>query len=276
MVSRFTSDHGDLLGEHAKMNKGNPYRTSAGIPFILRYPAKVKPGKIVKSATTSVDFAPTILSLMGLQRPKKESHGFNVAYEVLSNKSVINNGRVRYMFDAGKNVEWAAAFRNQYKVIISAKDVPWLFDLDKDPNELINYFDHPDYLKIREQLLKKLAKAIKEFRIPLVKKHKHLLWSTPICLDSNDRVSLSTSSSSTVATCSDLGVSISLNNCSQQHWKQACPVTCGNCCKDSEGSIWIKGLLKTCMEIPNSGCNNSKIGSFCPQKCGKCTTGEAI
>jgi uncharacterized sulfatase len=34
----FTSDHGDLLGEHGKLNKGQPYETSAGIPFIVKYP----------------------------------------------------------------------------------------------------------------------------------------------------------------------------------------------------------------------------------------------
>ena len=39
----FTADHGDLCGEHGRLNKGVPYEGSARIPFILYYPAKVPP-----------------------------------------------------------------------------------------------------------------------------------------------------------------------------------------------------------------------------------------
>lgn len=46
----FTSDHGDSMGEHLRHNKLTPYDTSAGVPFIIRYPAKIAPGKVVRSA----------------------------------------------------------------------------------------------------------------------------------------------------------------------------------------------------------------------------------
>lgn len=60
----FTSDHGDLMGEHHKHNKGNPYEASAKIPFVLRFPNKVKVGKVIHKAYTTTDFASTILDLM--------------------------------------------------------------------------------------------------------------------------------------------------------------------------------------------------------------------
>jgi Arylsulfatase A and related enzymes len=63
----FTSDHGDLLMEHGRLNKGSPYKTSAGIPLIIRYPRKIKSGKIIETAYSSVDVAPTILSLLGVK-----------------------------------------------------------------------------------------------------------------------------------------------------------------------------------------------------------------
>ena len=31
----FTSDHGDLCGEHGRLNKGVPYEGSARIPFLM-------------------------------------------------------------------------------------------------------------------------------------------------------------------------------------------------------------------------------------------------
>jgi len=44
----FTSDHGDLLGEHGKLNKGVPYETLARVAFMLKYPAKVKAGNQIE------------------------------------------------------------------------------------------------------------------------------------------------------------------------------------------------------------------------------------
>ena len=60
----FTSDHGDLCGEHGRDNKGNPFEASAKIPFLLYYPGNVIEGLVINQALGTVDFLPTILSLM--------------------------------------------------------------------------------------------------------------------------------------------------------------------------------------------------------------------
>ena len=59
----FTSDHGDLLFEHGKINKGMPYKTSMGVSFILKYPRKIVPGKVLETPHSHIDFAPMLLSL---------------------------------------------------------------------------------------------------------------------------------------------------------------------------------------------------------------------
>ena len=59
----FTSDHGDLRGEHHRQNKGVPYEGSTRIPFLVYYAPKIKPGTVIKEAMTSVDFAPTLMKL---------------------------------------------------------------------------------------------------------------------------------------------------------------------------------------------------------------------
>ena len=46
----FTSDHGDSMGEHLRHNKLTPYDTSAGVPFVIRYPRKIAAGKVIRSA----------------------------------------------------------------------------------------------------------------------------------------------------------------------------------------------------------------------------------
>ena len=90
-ITRFTFDHGDLFGEEAfacnihvinvseihmicfisqniQVNTVNSTKVSptvllSGYHF-LRYPTKVRKAKIIQTATSNVEFVPTILSLM--------------------------------------------------------------------------------------------------------------------------------------------------------------------------------------------------------------------
>jgi len=65
----FTSDHGDMLGSHGQRLKRKPWEESIRVPGILRYPARVKPGRMSEALLTHVDLAPTLLSLCGLPIP---------------------------------------------------------------------------------------------------------------------------------------------------------------------------------------------------------------
>lgn len=60
----FTSDHGDNLGKHGKISKTNPYEESMNIPFIIRWPAKLKP-RHDELLLSVPDIYPTMLDLMG-------------------------------------------------------------------------------------------------------------------------------------------------------------------------------------------------------------------
>jgi len=60
----FTADHGDLCFEHGRLNKGNPYEGSAKIPMIIAAPGIIPPGSQIDQAMGTVDFMPTILSLI--------------------------------------------------------------------------------------------------------------------------------------------------------------------------------------------------------------------
>ena len=87
------SDHGDMMGEHANYNKGKPYQSSAGVPFIIRYPGHVKNGKIVKTAYSSPDFAPTILSIMGVDHSDISFQGIDGSEEILNDSKWTKNQR---------------------------------------------------------------------------------------------------------------------------------------------------------------------------------------
>ncbi len=163
----FTSDHGDLLYEHQKLNKGNPYEMSARVPFIMRYPQKVKAQKQIQKAYTMVDFTPTILGIMDIDHSKYKFHGIDASQDFESNKKKIVDNRTIYITNANKR--WVAAVNNRYKLVLSPKDKPWLFDLKTDPDELTNFYNDPVYKVIGEELMTELFKQMELYNEPLKK-----------------------------------------------------------------------------------------------------------
>lgn len=63
----YTSDHGDLLGEHGIFNKAATfYEEELHIPFVIRFPDGYKAGTNVKCLASSLDFVPTLLEMFGV------------------------------------------------------------------------------------------------------------------------------------------------------------------------------------------------------------------
>jgi arylsulfatase A-like enzyme len=66
----FTSDHGEMLGEHHLWGKQNPYDTAFRIPLIIRDPQNpAQYGQKVAAFSESIDVTPTILDLIGQHIP---------------------------------------------------------------------------------------------------------------------------------------------------------------------------------------------------------------
>lgn len=163
----FISDHGDLMGEHGKHNKGLPYEMSARVPFLLKYPGKVKAGKHIQKAYTMADFTPSILGLMDVNHSGYSFHGLDASADFVSEKSELKDDRIVYITNAFGR--WVAAVNNRYKLVLSPTDKPWLFDLEKDPDELINFYNKAGYEKISKVFMLELYKQMKLYDEPLLK-----------------------------------------------------------------------------------------------------------
>ncbi len=70
----FTSDHGDMLGDHYLWRKTYAYEGSANIPFILKWPesmdGKTERGSKLENTTELRDFLPTFLDAAGTEIPE--------------------------------------------------------------------------------------------------------------------------------------------------------------------------------------------------------------
>lgn len=192
-----TSDHGDLCYEHDRTNKGNPYEASARIPFLMRLPPAIPAGTVVTQPIGSVDATPTWLSLLGVHPSDYEPHG--------SDRSAWFRGATQTADDAhaatvvlrsagaetppGGDVrgnDWLAVLDQRHKLIVSARDRPWLFDAARDPMELTNQLDATD--DTTRDAAARLAAALlaydrefgdSRFRMPGVRKQLESLASAP-------------------------------------------------------------------------------------------------
>ncbi len=169
----FTSDHGDMFFEHGRKNKGVPYEASAKIPFVIRYPNKIKAGKVIHTAYNNIDFTPTILSMMNVKSTNK-FHGMDTSQDFLNEKMEIKDeDRITYFAKSGG--WWVAAVTDRYKLILDKKEKPYLFDLEKDPDELINFYGDKDYAVVVKRLQTELFLQMKKYKEPGLKNNNSYL-----------------------------------------------------------------------------------------------------
>jgi arylsulfatase A-like enzyme len=136
----FTSDHGDLCGEHGRHNKGVPLDGSARIPFVIHAPGIIEPGTVVRQTLGTVDFKPTVLSLLGVA-PGGGDEGRDAAQLFMSGASASEWEDVTFMRIGGpenKGNGWLSAVSQRHKFVVGAKGERALFDLREDPFELTN------------------------------------------------------------------------------------------------------------------------------------------
>ena len=147
----FTSDHGDLCGEHGRHNKGVAYEGSARIAFIAYYPKKIKGKTVIKQVLSCVDFLPTMMALMDQKIDLKvEGRDASALFE---GKVGADWNDIAFLRGTKS---WLCAVTDRYKLVYSMQDEPWLFDLQADPNELTNLFADKAHRPVVQNLTRQL------------------------------------------------------------------------------------------------------------------------
>ena len=157
----FTADHGDLCGEHGRLNKGVPYEGSAKVPFVMYFPEKVKAGTVIDNALSCVDFMPTVLSLMGA--PSQKTVQGRDASALFTSGAPADGEDIAFIRGTHN---WLCAVTHRYKLVYSQQDTPWMFDLQKDPSELNNVFGNPTYKETAARLTRQLMAYCKQYADP--------------------------------------------------------------------------------------------------------------
>jgi len=126
----WSSDHGEMLGDHSRWGKSAPFQPSIGVPLVVAGPG-VKPGLVSDTLVSVMDLAATFLDYAGLPRP--------AAMDSRSLRPMLE-GRSRSHRDhvfSGLG-DWRVVFDGRYKLIRGFPTSPLLFDLDANPLENSN------------------------------------------------------------------------------------------------------------------------------------------
>ena len=155
----FTADHGDMLESHnAKLPKQYPHDYSNKIPFIIKFPKKIKAGLRSKTLLASMDILPTLLSYMDIET-KVDFDGKDLANDILKDK-LDKEDYVpiwNYRIGRARNSNWRGVETANYTFSTSKESknplINVLFDRKKDPAQLNNLYDNPSYAAVQKKLL---------------------------------------------------------------------------------------------------------------------------
>ena len=184
----FTSDHGDMMGDHWLINKG-PFHFEGLLktPFIARWPGRFPAGHVVSGLTIHLDFVPTILHITGLAFPEgnvPEPPEAGKQRAALVGRSIrpLLEGRAERIQDAvlvendedyiGCNLRTVVTDR--YKLTCySDGSCGELFDMHNDPGELHNLWNEDGMRDVKANLTAELLKLITVTDNPLPRRISH-------------------------------------------------------------------------------------------------------
>ena len=167
----FTSDHGDMLGDHCVLAKRFMYEPSVRVPLMVRIPWLGREGRRILGNISHIDLVPTLLDLMGQEVPEHLQGRSRAAVlrgeETLDGNDVFvqHNGTTveaswvpsgspltdeGVMGDDEINLMNAVPWRSvvtadRWKLNLAVGDQSQLFDLNNDPHELNNLLDRPEH-----------------------------------------------------------------------------------------------------------------------------------
>ncbi len=176
----YTSDQGFFLGDHGWFDKRLMYEESLGMPLLIQYPRRIRPGTTSDDIVVNVDFGPTLLDVMGIEIPDHvQGRSFAPILDGVTPEDWPESMYYRYWMhrDGAHNTPAHYGVRTRtHKLICYYNDpldqpgasgpadpVEWeLFDLVADPLEVNNVIDDPAYAEVRTQLEAELARLQSE------------------------------------------------------------------------------------------------------------------
>ncbi|GAF69230.1 unnamed protein product, partial [marine sediment metagenome] len=138
----YTSDQGFFLGDHGWYDKRFMYEESLRMPFIVRYPDKIKAHGIDEHLIANIDFAPLFLDYAGIPVPDDmQGHSFRHFLEDSEAPCWRESVYYRYYYSHfGTPAHWGLRTQTHKLIYYHDSDEWELYDLIEDPMEMKGEF----------------------------------------------------------------------------------------------------------------------------------------
>lgn len=150
----FTSDHGEMLGDHHMSQKNLFFEGSAHVPLLVMPPqGRNIPHNIQMNQLTELaDLYPTILSIAGIT-PPSDVHSQNLLEPSSEN---------RIFYGDSLHTNFCVMENRKKLVYTTCGGSALLFDLDSDPMEQRNLSTDPDWQSVRKHLWELLVEHVRQ------------------------------------------------------------------------------------------------------------------
>lgn len=194
----FTSDHGYHVGHHGLLHKGNAswllrenppkeaddiprgkrpnlYDQSLRVPAVVRWPGRIPAGTEIRETVTHLDWYPTLLSIVGLERPQDVPLYGRDSLPLLQGGQVEgwdNEFYIEYSMRHGARADMRGWRTPDWKLIVDFAHPTRteFYDLKAAPLETTNLAasaegDHP---AVRDRLRNRILARMREIQDPLL------------------------------------------------------------------------------------------------------------
>ncbi|MFX1490622.1 MAG: sulfatase, partial [Promethearchaeota archaeon] len=155
----YSSDHGEMLGDHMMSHKIVFYEGALRIPLIVRHPGGTS-GLYNKSITDQFDIAATLIDIADA-KPLENCDGRSLAPQVLAepNDEGAQEGRDVVLSQV---LRYTMVRNERYKLVVRSNNLQTVefYDLKIDPKELENKFNDPSMSDIIQNLIDTHVKKV--------------------------------------------------------------------------------------------------------------------
>jgi arylsulfatase A-like enzyme len=165
----FTSDHAELMGDHYLLGKGGYHDQSQHTPLVIYDPRDSARGKTVDAVTEAVDIYPTLLEAMEIEPTHvadgssllpwlsgTPDHWRDAAHWEFDFREISTQMPERALGLTSTQLTMTAIRGQRWKYVHFTALPPLLFDLEADPDNLMNLAGKPEYAAIQLEMAEKL------------------------------------------------------------------------------------------------------------------------
>lgn len=162
-----TADHGDAMGAHRMIEKGEfMFESTYNIPLIIKDPKSERVNEEDDNLVYLHDLTSTVFDVAGQNVPTA-FQGETILPITRQNQPNQRKGLLGQLAGHFVYFEQRMWRRKDYKLVFNATDLCELYDIRQDPEELHNLFYDDRYKAIKKEMLEEMRLEMKRLNDPL-------------------------------------------------------------------------------------------------------------